>query len=156
PVVGFAAARDVLTMGYVRQEQGGLVAAASCPVADCTSADYQQPPQPTNHSETLELATFDFQVRSGGTITLSIADVVLVDAQGVPLLSGNNGGGAAAVDLSALDLSRNNQINDADAALVISAWRELQRTGRCLAPAVTSYDVDGNGCLNVVDVQLIL
>ena len=150
---------DSLTMGYVRQEQGVVLAAAGCPVADCASADYQQGLRPhTNTSGTVTLGSFTFQVRAGGLITLEVADIILVDAQGQTLLTGSQYTTPTIPEpsLTALDLSGNNRINDADAYLVISAWRELQRTNSCLAPTITAYDVDGNGCLNVADVQTIL
>ena len=159
PVTGFAAARDLLSLGYVRQEQGLLLAAATCPVADCTSAVYQQDPQlAVGASGTVTLATFEFQVRQGGMITIEVADIILVDTQGHPLLTGSQypSPTVSQPTLETVDLSGNKQINDADAYLVVSAWRELQRTGRCLATPVTAYDVDGNGCLNVADVQAIL
>ena len=159
PVTGFAAARDLLSLGYVRQEQGLLLAAATCPVADCASAVYQQDPQlAVGASGTVTLATFEFQVRQGGMITIEVADIILVDTQGHPLLTSSQypSPTVSQPTLETVDLSGNKQINDADAYLVVSAWRELQRTGRCLATPVTAYDVDGNGCLNVADVQAIL
>jgi CSLREA domain-containing protein len=148
-----------LTMGYVRQEQGVVLAAAACPVADCASADYQQSQHlDTSTSGTVSLGSFTFQVRTGGPTTLEIADIILVDAQGQTLLTGSQYAAPTIPEpsLMALDLSGNNRINDADAYLVISAWRELQRTNSCLAPTITAYDVDGNGCLSVADVQTIL
>lgn len=159
PVIGFAAARDLLSLGYVRQEQALLLAAATCPVADCASAVYQQDPQlAVGASGTVTLASFEFQVRQGGIVTIEVADIILVDTQGHTLLTGSQypNPTVSQPTLEIVDLSGNNQINDADAYLVVSAWRELQRTGRCLATPITDYDVDGNGCLNVADVQTIL
>ncbi|MBK9055245.1 MAG: hypothetical protein IPL78_31415 [Chloroflexi bacterium] len=159
PVMGNAAAAQLLSLGYVRQEQGLLLGVALCPAVDCASAHYQQDRQSAQGmAGTVELASFTFQVRQGGVIHLEVADIILVDPQGQLLLSSQDYPLATVPQppLTALDLSANNQINDADAYLVVSAWRELQRTGRCLAPAVTAYDVDGNGCLNVADVQTIL
>jgi len=150
---------DSLTMGYVRQEQGVVLAAAACPVADCASAAYQQSLRPNiSTSGPITLGSFTFQIRSGGFITLEIADIILVDAQGQTLLTSSQYTPPTIPEpsLTALDLSGNNRVNDADAYLVISAWRELQRTNSCLAPTIIAYDVDGNGCLDVADVQTIL
>lgn len=159
PVAGFAAARQLLSLGYVRHEQGLLLAAATCPVTDCSSAIYQQDPQlTTGVSGTITLASFEFQVRQSGIIPIEVADIILVDPQGHTILTGSQYPIPPLVEpaLETVDLSGNNRINDADAYLAVSAWRELQRTGRCLAPTIAAYDVDGNGCLNVADVQAIL
>jgi len=159
PVAEFAAARQILPMGYVRQEQGLLLAAATCPVTDCASAVYQQDLQPTaGITGTVTLASFEFQVRQSGIIPIEVSDIILVDPQGHTLLTISQYPLPTVSDpaLKTFDLSGNNRINDADAYLAVSAWRELQRTGRCLAPTIASYDVDGNGCLNVADVQAIL
>lgn len=159
PVESFAAARDILTLGYVRQEEGLILAAATCPVTDCASAVYPPEPQPANGvSGTVTLAAFEFQVYSDGVIPIELADIILVDTQGHTLLTGNDYPAPTLTEptLDALDLSPNNRINDADAYLLVTAWRELQRTGRCLAPTITRYDIDGNGCLNIADVQTIL
>jgi len=47
-------------------------------------------------------------------------------------------------------------VNDADAFLMVDAWRELVKNGRCLEATITAYDVNGSGCLNVADAQMIL
>lgn len=159
PIEGFAAARDLISMGYVRHEGVVRLGAASCPTIDCTSASYEPDPKLVGGvSGTVELATFEFQVRQGGVATLEIAAVTLVDVWGDTILTGDQTALPDVIkpSLTSLDLSGNNQINDADAYLVVSAWRELQRTERCLADSLTSYDIDGNGCLSIADIQIIL
>ncbi|MCA9973530.1 MAG: right-handed parallel beta-helix repeat-containing protein, partial [Anaerolineales bacterium] len=91
---------------------------------------------------------------------LDVAEVLLVDTAGGGILASSryaaDGGSAPAPAAAALDLSGNQVVNQADAYLVVSAWRELARGGACLHPNVAAYDVNGSGCLSVADVQLIL
>ncbi len=55
-----------------------------------------------------------------------------------------------------LDLTGNNIIDDADAWRVAEAWTDLQARGQCIAPEWSERDVNGDGCINLVDVQLVL
>lgn len=54
------------------------------------------------------------------------------------------------------DLTHNGVINDADAWEVIEAWNDLQEDGLCFAPEQASRDINGDGCIDVADVQLVL
>ncbi|HEX8683676.1 MAG TPA: CSLREA domain-containing protein, partial [Ardenticatenaceae bacterium] len=54
------------------------------------------------------------------------------------------------------DLTGNQVVNASDAWAAIAAWSDLQPDGLCLTPEVAGYDVDGSGCLDVADVQLVL
>jgi CSLREA domain-containing protein len=60
------------------------------------------------------------------------------------------------VDLAHLDLTGNQTVGYADAARVADAWRDLRQDELCLAPALADRDIDGSGCIDVVDVQLLL
>lgn len=155
-----ARGRDLISFGYIQHENGVVIAAAVCPVSDCASAQYSlsEAPPPTELTDPITLAEYTFRVRTGGTISVELADILLVDSAGNLLLASNQyqpPAGPKPAPLT-LDLSGNNRINDADAYLIISAWRELQRTERCLAPTITHYDVDNSGCLDILDVQTIL
>ncbi|MCL4267295.1 MAG: hypothetical protein KJ069_29225 [Anaerolineae bacterium] len=164
---GWAGERALLPMGTVRQPDGVILSSASCPVADCASVAYTDEPrlEPDTAVGPVELATFQFDVRASGEINLAVADMLLVDTVGQVLLASERYEMDNAQTIrpvtSALDLSGNQVVNDADAYLVVSAWRELARdgrflNGRCLAPTITAYDVNGSGCLNVADMQMIL
>jgi hypothetical protein len=140
-------------MGYVRQEDGIVLASATCPVIDCTTADYQQAERSeVGSSGDLELATLIYQVQARGALTLEIADLLLVDTAGQSLLASSHYQADLAnslqPSLAALDLSGNQVINQGDAYMAVSAWRELQRDGRCLHENVHHYDVNSSGCLN--------
>jgi len=57
---------------------------------------------------------------------------------------------------SKLDLTSNQVIDAADARSVGDAWRSLQQVQQCIAPAFASRDINGDGCVDVADVQLTL
>ncbi|HEX6293496.1 MAG TPA: carbohydrate-binding protein [Herpetosiphonaceae bacterium] len=54
-----------------------------------------------------------------------------------------------------LDLTGNLLIDDADAASVIESWRSAYELGPCSAALQTDHDLDGNGCVDVGDVQAV-
>ncbi|MCL4267296.1 MAG: CSLREA domain-containing protein [Anaerolineae bacterium] len=163
---GWAGERALLHVGPVRQSDGVILGSASCPVADCTSANYADEPRhvPGANNNPVELAIFEFE-RRGGEALPAMNDILLVDTAGKILLAAGQYEADAAASLAptigALDLSGNGIINDADAYLVVSMWRELRRDGRlvdgrCLEAVVATYDVNGSGCLTMADVQTIL
>lgn len=55
-----------------------------------------------------------------------------------------------------LDFTGNKVIDDADADMVGEAWAILQKNGQCLSPEWASRDVNGDGCIDVADVQTVL
>ncbi|MBE2200333.1 MAG: hypothetical protein IAE79_17085 [Anaerolinea sp.] len=158
---GWAGERALLHVGDVPQPDGVLLGSASCPVADCASANYTNEPrhEPAANSSPIELAAFELEVRGSDALPI-ISDILLLDTAGKVLLAGGQYEADAAASLEpaieALDLSGNGVVNDADAYLVVSLWRELRRDGRCLETAVIAYDVNGSGCLTMADVQTIL
>ncbi len=159
---GWAGERELLLMGTVRQADGVILSSASCPVANCSATAYADEPRLESGTAVgpVELATFQFDVRTSGAVRVNVADMLLVNTAGQVLLaSGRYEADSVQISqptVKALDLSGNQVMNDADAYLVVSAWQELARDGRCLASTITAYDVDGSGCLNVADVQMIL
>ncbi|HUM68192.1 MAG TPA: right-handed parallel beta-helix repeat-containing protein, partial [Chloroflexota bacterium] len=162
PAPGWAGERALLSIGAVRQPDGVILSSASCPVANCTSTAYADEPRLESGTAVgpVELAVFQFDVRASDQVRVNVADVLLVDTAGQPLLASGRYE-ADSVQMSqptvnALELTGNRVVNDADAYLVVSAWQELARDGRCLAPTITAYDVNGSGCLNVADIQMIL
>lgn len=60
-----------------------------------------------------------------------------------------------AVSLDKLDVRKNGFVNANDALHVIMAWTSLQRDGLCISPTFAQYDVDGSGCVDAVDAQLV-
>ncbi|MCA9872826.1 MAG: right-handed parallel beta-helix repeat-containing protein, partial [Anaerolineales bacterium] len=153
--------RTLLDMGVVRQPDGLVWAAATCPAVDCAGTAYQDVfSDEPGVSGRLELGTFEFAARSSEAQTIDLADLLLIDTNGRPL------GASAAyqaeltassqADTAVLDLSGNRVVNDADAYLVVDVWRDLAKNGRCSHPNVTHYDINNSGCLNVADVQTIL
>ncbi|MFO7539114.1 MAG: right-handed parallel beta-helix repeat-containing protein [Chloroflexota bacterium] len=163
---GWAGQRGLLAIGTVRQPDGVILSSASCPVANCSSAAYadERRYEPRTAVGPVELATFQFEVRAIGELSIDIADLLLVDAAGAVLLASQRYEADLAADSSqasppsatTLDLSGNQVVNDADAYMVVDAWRELVKDGRCLEPTIVVYDVNGSGCLNVADIQMIL
>ncbi|MFO7682650.1 MAG: right-handed parallel beta-helix repeat-containing protein, partial [Chloroflexota bacterium] len=149
-----------------RLPDGVILSSASCPVADCSSVAYADERRYELGTAVgpVELATFQFDVRASGEVSVEAADVLLVDTAGKVLLASQRYEADLVADStqanepvsSALDLSGNQVVNDADAYLVVDAWRELVKNGRCLEATITAYDVNGSGCLNVADVQMIL
>ncbi|MBP6806003.1 MAG: CSLREA domain-containing protein, partial [Chloroflexi bacterium] len=161
PHPALAGERPLLNLGVVPQTDRLVVGAVSCPTADCAAA-VQSPLRQSlaGGSGRLELAELAFDVRSGGPITLDLADILLVDVNGRVLLASDHYQAEAASnpmpELPALDLSGNHIINDADAYLAVDVWRDLARNGRCLHPNIARYDVNASGCLTTADIQTIL
>ncbi|MBP6471721.1 MAG: hypothetical protein KA773_14840, partial [Chloroflexi bacterium] len=161
PHPALAGERPLLNLGVVPQTDRLVVGAASCPAADC-AAVAQSPPRQNlaGGSGRLELAELAFDVRSSGPIVLDLADILVVDVNGRVLLASDHYQVEAANNpapaLSALDLSGNHIINDADAYLAVDVWRDLARNGRCLHPNIARYDVNDSGCLTTADIQTIL
>jgi hypothetical protein len=60
------------------------------------------------------------------------------------------------VPASRLDLTRNLLIDDADAATMIESWQSLHEQGPCQSQQPSARDLDGNGCLDVADIQAVL
>lgn len=159
----WAGERDLLPAVYVRQPDGVIFGSVSCPVVDCndivTDSDRKEARGPATAGP-VTLASFTFEVRGGDEVQLDVAELLLVDTRGSFLLASEAYEADTAdfqtLDSSTLDLSENGVVNAADAYLVASIWKELMRDGRCLAPAVSHYDVNDSGCLTVSDVQAIL
>jgi uncharacterized membrane protein len=60
------------------------------------------------------------------------------------------------VPASRLDLTGNRLIDDADAASMIESWHSVHEDGPCGLANQPDRDVDGNGCIDVADVQAVL
>lgn len=59
------------------------------------------------------------------------------------------------VPVSRLDMTGDDLITTSDVTRITSAWEESQRSGTCMVPFFASRDVNGDGCLDVVDIQLV-
>lgn len=54
------------------------------------------------------------------------------------------------------DLTRNGVIDDADAGVIVSAIARLQEEGQCITPELADRDLNGDGCVDIFDLQLLL
>jgi CSLREA domain-containing protein len=54
------------------------------------------------------------------------------------------------------DLTGNGIIDDADAHTVARARLNLQQRGQCITPETAAYDFNGDGCIDIADIQLVL
>jgi CSLREA domain-containing protein len=146
-------------MGPVRRQGAVVLGAATCPVADCTAAS---DPQTTRQVEgvdgEVELATFSFYVRASGTHEVQLDETRLVGFNGKSLFVSDSPllAPSPTPSLAELDITKNNAITDADAWLLISTWTDLQRENLCIADTVAGHDLDGNGCIDVADVQVAM
>jgi CSLREA domain-containing protein len=64
--------------------------------------------------------------------------------------------GGSAVPASRLDFTDNLVIGEGDAWAVIQPWLGAQEDRSCTVEGFADRDVDGNGCIDVADVQLVL
>ena len=166
PAAAIAGAGEVFQLGPVRHEAGGAVTlgGATCPATECVTgvgrrANGQVGEWASGRVGDVELATISFIVRAAGEHELEVSDVLLVDFEGRPLaVNGSAGqpGSAEEPAKSELDLTGNNIINETDALAVLDAWFYLQQKGLCLADTLERFDLNGDGCIDVSDIQLIL
>lgn len=157
---------EVFEVGPVRHEAGGAVTlgGATCPATQCVTGAGQRTGGPVGQWASgpvgeVELATVSFIVRAAGEYEIEVGDVVLVDFEGRPLAVGGAAGqpGSAAEPVTpALDFTGNNIINETDALAVLDAWFYVQQKGVCLADTLERFDLNGDGCIDVADVQIVL
>jgi len=149
-----------VTVGPVAVDGAVLLAAASCPVGDCRTTRYAEAArQAPRLSGTLPLAIFTFIVRSPGALNLQVVQAQLVDYSGRLLFASqqvSQAATASTVALKAMDVTGNHFINDSDASTVIGEWINQFEASQCIGAVYASYDLDGSGCLDIADVQMIL
>lgn len=81
---------------------------------------------------------------------LFLAAVLVGLGRGVALGQGREAPGGR------LDLTGNGLINAADGDMVADSWAHVRQKGECLTLPVAARDIDGNGCVEVGDVQAVL
>lgn len=58
--------------------------------------------------------------------------------------------------LQRLDVSQNNLINDVDALSLAENWKASRQQGACILDPVKDSDLNGDGCIDVADIQMQL
>jgi CSLREA domain-containing protein len=151
---------STMVVGPVEVDGSVLLGSALCPVEGCQTAQYVQAKrQVLKLTGNIPLASYSFIVRSSGAMEIQVGNSELVDTSGRLLFSSSHVNQAATADtlaLSAMDVTGNSFINDSDAVTVIGEWISQFEAGRCIGKVFASYDLDQSGCLDIVDIQMIL
>ena len=90
------------------------------------------------------------QLAGGWRVALAFALVLLAFQTSSTL----HAQGGPPVDLR-YDLTGNGRVDYNDAATLRDSWSSLQNEGRCDAAGLEGRDLNGDGCLDVADVQLV-
>src|SRR3712207_739015 len=88
-------------------------------------------------------------LRTGFTVLLLTITLALVGQPGASLAQ------SQVLADPAYDLSENQVVTNADVTSGAMAWTSLQQQGSCISDVLQSRDVNADGCVDVVDVQLI-
>lgn len=164
-------------LGAVEVSSGIVFGAYTCPLQLCV--DPTLPLTPTEAGGTTRLAAIALAVEQPGVLELRFEQITLVDQSGnvlqVPapapltIQVGPGGPQIAAPALDPLlssttpntqaqqnqpDLTGDGQVTYADLAEAALAWTEAREQGRVCGGS--TYDVNGDGCTNIVDLQLVL
>lgn len=149
--------RDGIQVGPAEAEGVIHLGAAACPVENCGErTDYREASRKSAAlSGSPALAHFYFYVRAPGAYHIQVENVSLFDltARG---LYGTGLQADAALDPERLDLTGNHLINEADAFELLTTWEDLNKEGLCISEDYRSYDLNGSGCLDAGDMQMIL
>ena len=157
-----ASAGEVFQLGPVRHEAGRAVTfgGATCPATHCaTGVGQRLSARPTGVTGDVELAAVSFIVRAAGEYQIQVTSVLLVDFEGNPLATTAAASAPASsehVAQAELDLTGNEVTNEADALAVLDAWFYVHQKDLCLADTLGRFDLNGDGCIDVADVQLVL
>lgn len=148
-----------IQVGPVESQGVVYMGAASCPVEGCGQrTDYRSAERrPALLAGDPELATFVFYVRAPGDYHIQVDEIRLFDAAGRSITAAGAVASAAdALPLERFDLTGNSLVNDSDAYELLAEWSELAKTGECLRALHADYDLDGSGCLDAADIQVLL
>ena len=167
PAAAVAGDGEIFQLGPVRHQAGGAVTlgGATCPATECAAgAGLRLPIRPTGVGQRgvggdVELATISFVVRAAGAYEIQVDEVLLVDFEGRPLGVTGPAVQSGSAEESAepdLDLTGNNIINESDALAVLDAWLYVRQKDLCLAATLERFDLNGDGCIDVADIQLVL
>jgi CSLREA domain-containing protein len=172
------AGRDVEPLGPAERPDGIAFGAYSCPVARCVG-DRAGTRQSRGGAGTITLAAIDIIADRPGTLELSLSAMPFVDAAGVPVTVagttqlirvqvGGLGAGplhsaraaGARVDVAAgapgsFDLTGDRRVTHADLVEAALGWTVVNESGDPCNAAGYPSDVNGDGCLDVADMQLI-
>lgn len=150
--------RDAIQVGPAQAEGVIQIGAVTCPVENCGErTDYQEAARrPAALSGSPDLAHFYFYVRAPGSYHIQVEEVRLFDASGRGLYGAGLQADHAALAPQRLDLTGNHLVNEADAFELLTTWEDLNKAGLCISETYRSYDLNGSGCLDAGDMQMIL
>ena len=148
---------SLIAVGPVEVDGAVHLGAASCPAAECSRVtDYGLAERRTPAAGgDLPLATFAFYVRQPGAYQLALDELKLFNAAGFSP-AGPGSAPQSSVEPERLDVTGNLFINDADAYALLAQWADLVKQGVCLDEQTAAYDLDGSGCLDAADLQVVL
>ncbi len=172
-----ALGRDVTAIGPVELKNGVSFGVYSCVVQDCRTRNGAR--QGRGGNGTVALGLLSITPRQAGTLVLRVTGTKVVDAAGktlaiagaeqkiiiqvgtgstkrfaAPTLAVTNG---KATKASSLDLNNDSLVSFTDVSEATLAWTLNRRAGtRCSASAAPYGDVNGDGCVDVADLQSIV
>jgi CSLREA domain-containing protein len=173
--------RGIGPLGAVERGDGVAFGAYSCPVAQC-DGPRDGPRQERGASGTVPLATVALIADQPGTLEIALGDVVVVDAAGAPIsvagashlvrvqveppgagppLPAPTAAPAATRGQTrqpapeALDPTGDGRVTHADVIETALAWTIEREAGVLCGSAGLVRDVDGDGCIDVADMQRI-
>lgn len=173
--------RDVGSIDAVETPEGVSVGAFSCPVDDCTVRRGGERVD-QGVSGRVTLATVSIVPKSAGKMTLRIAQMKVVDAQGREISSGSRervitvqvGEGSAVIAPSkspgwtlkgragagkrkSSDIISNGAVTNADLSEASLAWMTTRLDGDVCSPESMEKkaDVNSDGCIDVADLQSV-
>jgi CSLREA domain-containing protein len=170
--------RDVIPLEATELPEGIVMGLASCPYPDCV--EMQGNPQPNGANGRVRLGTVIIGTDQEGLLELSFEHLQFVDSSGnvipvetpqtrISVQVGQNNGltfpaPASAWEWSAspsspgnFDITGEGEVNYADAIEGAFAWKLSREQGQpCGAANDLSRDSNGDGCIDIVDIQLIL
>lgn len=170
--------RDVLPLEVTELPDGVAMGLASCPYPDCV--ELKGNPQPKGANGKVRLGTVFIGTDQEGRLELLFEHLKFVDPSGNLLavtipeqrisvqVGPENGANFPAPGSSwqwtptpgtpvSFDITGDGQVNYADATEVAIEWKLSREQGQPCGPANNlSRDVNGDSCIDVVDVQLIL
>jgi CSLREA domain-containing protein len=173
--------RGLGELGAVERGDGIAFGAYSCPVAICEGPrDGQR--RSRGADGTVPLATIALIADQPGTLEVSLADLLVVDADGAPLpmtvssqtvqvqvdppgagplfpapttTPAAERGQPQPAAAGALDLTGDGRVTHADVIEAALAWTLEREAGVTCGSAGMFHDVDGDGCVNVADIVRI-
>lgn len=170
--------RDVGQLGPVQRPDGLAVGLYSCPVANCVSGGS---PNPHGANGTVQLATLGITPEQTGVLTIQLADMEFVTADGsnvsvtaptstiqVQVGSGGpahpapaasswiQGRGQSPLAPGPFDITGDGEVTHADVMNAALAWRTAREAGNvCGQLPNPSVDVNHDGCIDVSDIEMV-